>query len=356
MSPRLSNMRALRTVHRMPGAFMSSRPTIKEVSRIAGVSFKTVSRVLNNEKHVSEETRRRVEEVVARLNFRPSLAARTLAGRKSFQVALIYDNPSPYYVYHTQEGAQERCAELGYRLLIQPVDMKSPDLVSNVLGLIDESHLDGLILSPPVTEVSELLDALDSRKLDYVRIAPGIRRDDGMSVGMDDVAAAREMTRHLIAHGHRRIAFIRGSESHISSWERLEGYKLELAAHDIPFDPTLVVEGENSFASGCRAAVSLLALNPRPTAIFAGNDDMAAGVLAEAHGREIAVPDQLSVAGFDDGELAQAVWPPLTTIRQPVRELAMAATDLLLAKNGEEGGVALEHALIERKSTGPVPK
>ena len=126
------------------GKVMSSRPTIKEVSKITGVSFKTVSRVLNNEKHVSEETRRRVEEVVARLNFRPSHVARTLAGRKSFQVGLLYDNPSPYYIYHVQTGAQQRCTELGYRLLLQPIDSQSPDLVSNVLALIDETHLDGL--------------------------------------------------------------------------------------------------------------------------------------------------------------------------------------------------------------------
>src|ERR1044072_5805385 len=149
---------------------MTSRPTIKEVSKIAGVSFKTVSRVLNNEKHVSEETRRRVEEVVARLNFRPSHAARTLAGRRSFQVALLYDNPSPYYVYHVQTGAQQRCSELGYRLLIQPVDSQAPDLVSNVMALIDEAHLDGVILSPPVTEIPALLDELDRRALPYVRI------------------------------------------------------------------------------------------------------------------------------------------------------------------------------------------
>ena len=335
---------------------MSSRPTIKEVSKIAGVSFKTVSRVLNNEKHVSEETRRRVEEVVARLNFRPSHAARTLAGRRSFQVALVYDNPSPYYVYHTQEGAQHRCSELGYRLLIQPVDIKSKDLVSNVLGLIDESHLDGLILSPPVTEATELLDELDRRGLPYVRIAPGVRKQSGMAATMDDIAAARELTRHLIGHGHRRIAFIRGPESHVSSWDRLQGYRDELEANGIAYDPALVATGENSFTSGCEAAQALLALDPPPTAIFAGNDDMAAGVLAVAHGRDIAVPEALSVAGFDDGELAQAVWPPLTTIRQPVRELAAAAADMLLGGNSADTQLTLDHELMVRKTTGPAPK
>lgn len=334
---------------------MSSRPTIKEVSKIAGVSFKTVSRVLNNEKHVSEETRRRVEEVVARLNFRPSHAARTLAGRRSFQVALLYDNPSPYYVYHVQTGAQQRASTLGYRLLLQPVDVLSEDLVGNVMALVDEAHLDGLILSPPVTEAPALLDALDKRGLPYVRIAPGVRKDSGMASTMDDVAAARAMTRHLIDLGHRAIGFIRGAETHISSSDRLEGYKQELAAHGIAYDPQLVVAGDYSFRSGTEATRALLALTPRPTAIFAGNDDMAAGALAVAHELDIDLPGELSIAGFDDSDLAQAVWPPLTTIRQPVRELADAAVELLLGGSGETR-VSLDHELIVRKSTGPAPK
>lgn len=335
---------------------MSSRPTIKEVSKIAGVSFKTVSRVLNNEKHVSEETRRRVEEVVARLNFRPSHAARTLAGRKSFQVGLLYDNPSPYYIYHVQTGAQQRCTELGYRLLLQPIDSQSPNLVSNVLALIDETHLDGLILSPPVTEATALLDELDRRGLPYVRIAPGVRQQSGMAASMDDVAAARELVRHLIDLGHRRIAFISGPASHVSSSDRLQGYREALAAAGIAFDPALVVPGDYSFTSGHEAAKTLLLRENRPTAIFAGNDDMAAGALATAHENDIAVPEALSIAGFDDSDLARAVWPPLTTIRQPVHELAAAAAELLLSGDAPSPRVTLEHKLIVRATTGPAPK
>lgn len=334
---------------------MSIRPTIKEVSKIAGVSFKTVSRVLNNEKHVSEETRRRVEEVVARLNFRPSHAARTLAGRRSFQVALLYDNPSPYYVYHVQTGAQGRCSALGYRLLLQPMDVLSDDLVGNVMALVDEAHLDGLILSPPVTEATALLDALDERGLPYVRIAPGVRKDHGMASMMDDIGAARAMTRHLIEQGHRAIAFIRGPETHVSSRDRLIGYRQELEEHGIAYDPRLVTPGDYSFRSGGEATRALLALTPRPTAIFAGNDDMAAGALAVAHELDIAVPDALSIAGFDDSDLAQAVWPPLTTIRQPVGELADAAANLLLGGGGETQ-VMLDYELIVRTSTGKAPQ
>jgi LacI family transcriptional regulator len=343
---------------KLPGAgdAMSSRPTIKEVSKIAGVSFKTVSRVLNNEKHVSEATRRRVEEAVARLNFRPSHAARTLAGRRSFSVALLYDNPSPYYVYHMQHGAQQRCVELGFRLLHQPVDIQAEDFVAQVLALVDEAHLDGVIISPPVTELVELIEALDRRGIPYVRIAPGAQPHVGLSATMDDVAAACELIEHLLGLGHRAIAFISGPASHVSSRQRLEGYRAALEAHGVPFDSDLVVPGDYSFASGREAARTLLARAARPTAIFAGNDDMAAGALAVAHELNIPVPGKLSIAGFDDTDLASAVWPPLTTIRQPVRELAYAAADLMLGGRPQGDSVTLGHALIIRSSTGPVGK
>lgn len=333
---------------------MPRRPTIKEVSKLAGVSFKTVSRVLNSEKNVSEETRRRVEQVMAELNYRPNLAARTLAGRKSFQVALLYDNPSPYYVYHLLAGAQERCADLGYRLLVQPVDALDAGLAANVAALIDETRLDGLILSPPVTESAALLAELDLRALPYVRIEPGIRRDQGRIVTIDDAAAAREMTEYLIGLGHRDIAFITGPNLHISSVERLNGYRAALTAHDIAFDPALVLAGDYTLQSGRDAAAVLLSRPRRPTAIFAGNDDMAAGALAVAHQLEIDVPGALSITGFDDADLAAAIWPPLTTIRQPIREVARAAADLLLSNDCREDRLTLAHSLIVRGSAGPV--
>ena len=335
---------------------MARRPTIKEVSKLAGVSFKTVSRVLNNEKHVSAATRRRVEEAVARLNFRPSHAARTLAGRRSWSIGLLYDNPSPYYIYHIQHGAQRRCDELGYRLLHQPCDSRAADFVSRVMALVDETYLDGLIISPPVTEAPGLIEALDERGLPHVCIAPGPGAGAGRLVKIDDVAAAREMAEHLLALGHRAIAFIEGPGHHVSSHQRLQGYRAAFEAAGIAWQPDLVAQGDYGFASGREAARALLDRVGRPTAIFAGNDEMAAGALAVAHEMDIAVPGQLSIAGFDDSDLASAVWPPLTTIHQPVDDLAYAAADMLLGEPREVGCITLDHALIVRGSTGPAPR
>ena len=328
------------------------RVTIKDVSKLAGVSIKTVSRVLNKERYVRADTQAKVEAAVEALKFSPSLAARTLGGRRSFQIALIYDNHSPFYIHQIQEGVWAQCREQGVRMLAQPADVGSPTLAAEVGGLIDETHVDGIILSSPVTDAPEVLVELELRGIPFVRISPGTNHAMTSSVFMDDVQAADDMTTHLINEGHRRIGFIIGHPNHMASDQRLFGYRRALDRAGIAFEPGLVRPGQFDFASGAAAAELLLDLPEAPTAIFASNDDMAAGVLAVAHRRDIAVPEALSVAGFDDTELASAVWPPLTTIRQPTRDLAYSAAGLLFA---EEVGVVhrrLQHELVVRGSTG----
>ncbi len=328
------------------------RVTIKDVSRVAGVSIKTVSRVLNKEKYVREETKRRVEEAVAALNFSPSLAARTLAGRRSFQIALLYDNHSPHYIHQVQEGVWARTREEGVRMLAQPVDVASPNLAAEVGGLIDETHVDGIILSSPVTDAPEVLAELERRHIRFVRISPGTNHAMTSSVFMDDVQAADDMTSHLINQGHKRIGFVIGHPNHMASDQRHFGYRRALDRAGIAYEPNLVRQGSFDFGSGRAAAEALIALPNPPTAIFASNDDMAAGVLAYAHGLGLDVPEDLSVAGFDDTALASLVWPPLTTIRQPVRDLAYTAATLLFGEDETVIHQRLPHELVIRASTG----
>jgi LacI family transcriptional regulator len=327
------------------------RPTIKDVSALAQVSLKTVSRVLNNEPYVSAEIRERVERAVKELNFRPSLAARVLAGRRSFQIALIYDNHSPHYIYQLQTGVWARCAEAGVRLLSQPCDAASPDLADEVGGLIDQTRVDGVILSAPVTDVAAALEELERRSVPYVRISPGTDHGRSSSVSMDDVQAADEMTSHLIALGHRRIGFVIGHPNHQASDQRHFGYRRALDRAGIAYEPKLVRHGLFDFASGEAAGDVLLDLPQRPTAIFASNDDMAAGVLTVAHRRGLSLPRDLSVAGFDDTALASQLWPPLTTVRQPTRDLAYAAATLLFEREEDPVHRRLAHELVVRAST-----
>ena len=331
------------------------RATIKDVSAAARVSTKTVSRVLNKERYVSEETRQRVERAVAELQFSPSTAARMLAGKRSHQVALLYDNHSPHYIHQIQTGVWARCVEEGVRLLAQPMDVASTTLKREVGGLIDQTQVDGVILSSPVTDALAVLDELEARGVSYVRISPGTEHGRSSSVSMDDVQAADDMTSHLIALGHRRIGFVIGHVNHTASDQRLYGYRRALDRAGLTFEPKYVRQGAFDFPSGEAAADMLLDLPQPPTAIFASNDDMAAGVLAVAHRRGLSLPRDLSVAGFDDTPLASQLWPPLTTVRQPTRDLAYAAASLLFM--GEEGEVhrRLPHELVLRGSTTTAP-
>jgi LacI family transcriptional regulator len=329
----------------------AGRITIREVSQAAGVSIKTVSRVLNKERHVKDETRQRVEEAARSLGFRPSSVARALAGRRSFQVALLCDNPSPYYINEVQTGAYERCVQGGFRLIFQPCDSATPTLVDIVVDLIEATHADGLILTPPIVDDFAVLEELLRRRVNFVRVAPGDDRAIAPSVMMDDVAAAREMTEYLISLGHRRIGFIVGHPAHSASGKRLVGYRAALAAHGIKPDPDLIQSGYFDFASGRAAATRLIALPDRPTAIFASNDDMAAGVVAVAHESGLGIPEDISIAGFDDTNIASMIWPPLTTVRQPMRELAYHAADLLLGNADASERRLLPHELVIRGTT-----
>jgi LacI family transcriptional regulator len=329
------------------------RSTIKDVARIAKVSTKTVSRVLNNERYVSADARVRVERAMAELNFRPSVAARILAGKRSYQIALIYDNHSPHYIHQIQVGVWARCVEEGVRLLAQPSDAASPLLAAEVGGLIDQTQVDGVILSSPVTDAVAALEELERRNIPYVRISPGSEHGRSSSVSMDDVQAADDMTSHLIALGHKRIGFIIGHPNHTASDLRLFGYRRALDRAGLPFEPKYVRPGAFDFASGEAAADVLLDLPQPPTAIFASNDDMAAGVLTVAHRRGMILPRDLSVAGFDDTALASQLWPPLTTVRQPTRDLAYAAASLLFAGDEDRVHRRLPHELVIRASTAP---
>lgn len=332
---------------------MSGRANIRDVAAMAGVAVKTVSRVLNDHPYVSAKTRARVESAMQALDFKPSVAARILSGAKSNQIALIYDNHSPYYMFQIQSGCWERCHEAGIRLLAQPVNVADPEVGEAVRGLIAETHVDGVILSSPVTDCEPVLRALEATRLPFVRISPGANHALTSSVFMDDVQAADDMTTHLVNLGHRRIGFIKGHPNHRASGDRLFGYRRALDRAGVVYEPALVADGEFDFESGVRAADHFLSLAIPPTAIFAANDDMAAGVLAVAHDRGVEVPTQLSVAGFDDTTLARTVWPPLTTIHQPMAELARTATEILISGGDQISHHRLPHRLVSRQSVAP---
>jgi LacI family transcriptional regulator, galactose operon repressor len=328
----------------------SRRASIHDVAEQAGVSIKTVSRVLNREPNVSQATRDRVMEAVSALSYRPNIFARGLASVRSFLIGLLYDNPSASYVAGLQFGALARCREEGYHLIVEVLDSQDPELGRAISSLVNESVLHGVILTPPLCDSPVVLEALTSAGASFVRIAPGRAVADAPSVTIDDRRAARDMTAYLLSLGHRRIGFIKGHPEHGAAHERFEGYAEALREAGVSVDPQFCAQGLFSYQSGMEAAEQLLSLKTRPTAIFASNDDMAAAVLAASQRYNLRTPGELSVAGFDDSLVAQVVWPRLTTCKQPIAEMAAAAVSMLV-QGGAPASRRLEHEIIVREST-----
>jgi LacI family transcriptional regulator len=316
------------------------RATINDIARLAGVSKKTVSRVINQSPFVKQETRARIDAVIQQIGYTPDPQARGLAFRRSFLIGLVYDNPNAQYIVNSQEGVLDALRGSGFELVVHPCDRLSEDFVPGVRRFVERQKLHGVILLPPVSEDQTLARALEEIDCQFVRLA-SVRFDDTprMIVSSDRDAAAEAAT-YLESLGHRRIGFIAGPQHHRSAHERKGGFMDALEKRGVTLPPELVVEGAYSFESGVACAEALLARRPRPTAIFASNDEMAAGVYKAAFRLKIAIPDELSVVGFDDSPVASRLSPALTTIRLPIRDMARLAASKLLPVNGAAGDAA----------------
>lgn len=334
--------------------------TIKDVAARAGVSPKTVSRVINGESYVRAELREAVQKVVDELGYRPNAFARGLSSSRSFLIGLFFDDPASGYAADVQRGALARCRALSYHLVVEQVDRDRADWLEHCDATLRVVRLSGAILTPPVCDWPELLDLLERHQVPVVRIAPGDFPIRTPQVQMDDYGAAREMTAQLIAMGHSGIVFIQGNPTHHAAAHRYKGFCAAMADAGLAVPNARVLQGDFSFRSGLEAAEQLLSHSNRPTAVFAANDEMALAVLVVAMRHGIAVPEQLSVAGFDDAPIARMAWPQLTTIRQPNVEMAATAVEMLVRAQGSADAGAmvrqLPYALVMRTSTGPLDR
>ncbi len=341
------------------------KATISDVAELAGVSIKTVSRVVNNEPNVRESTQAKVEAAISRLNYRPNQSARNLASHHAHLIGLIYDDPSAYeipsagYVIRMQQGTLRACSKADYELLIHPCNYRGRKVGTEIKALIEQARPAGIILAAPLSNMPKIVRAIEATGTPFVRLSPGKTNSKQFNIVTNDREVCAEMTRYLASLGHSKIAFIKGHPSHKAVTNRFLGYKDGLEQSGLDFDERLVANGDNSFGSGKVAAKHLLDLESPPTAIFAANDDMAAAVIHVADRLGIDVPGQLSVAGFDDIALARQVYPALTTIRQPLSAMAERAAAILIAGNAsgviEPGTEIVPAALKIRGSTGPAP-
>ncbi|MDE2497854.1 MAG: LacI family DNA-binding transcriptional regulator [Xanthomonadaceae bacterium] len=331
--------------------------TLDDVASKAGVSAKTVSRVVNGERSVRPQTRERVLRAIEQLGYRPNLLARGLSGAHAYTVGLIYDNPNAYYIIAMQQGALTACDALNFGLQIRTCNSRSPALAEDLRNFVHRSRLSGLVLTTPVSERAASLRKLAAYDIPFVRIlsAADDPDDEFPCVYVDDRDAAYAIVSHLLQLGHVRIGFLQGGKHHHASAERLKGYKDALQHYGVPLRKELMIAGDYVFDDGFRGAWRLFDLAEPPTAIFGCNDEIAAGALAAAQAAGLHVPYDVSIAGFEDSPFSRHSWPPLTTARQRADVIVERATRMLISRiNGndiENEGFTPE--LVVRGSTAP---
>ncbi|NCP20091.1 MAG: LacI family DNA-binding transcriptional regulator [Erythrobacter sp.] len=341
--------------------------TIKHVAADAGVSLQTVSRVINGEPNVRPAMKERVQASIEKLGYVPSIAARRMSGSRSYLILALNDRERTIADWQARQGTDWvdqmllggmlKCAEFGYRMIIELVDTHSDHVERELNAALIALEPDGIILTPPHSENPLITGLLKKRGVPFARI--GVRDSSpGLTLEMDDEGAARLATQHLIDLGHRRIGFIKGAPEYQLSARREQGWRDAMEQAGLPADG-LSAAGDFSYESGLAAATELLARSPQTTAILASNDQMAIATLDAAAERGIAVPFDLSIVSFDNTPIAMFSQPPLTAVDQPIAATVSRAVELLIAANrGEELPTeteVIEARLIERGSTALAP-
>jgi LacI family transcriptional regulator, galactose operon repressor len=337
--------------------------TIHEVAARAGVSVKTVSRVLNEPENVRENTRERVHDAMRALNYRPNEAARQLRGQTATNIGVLLGDPSSGYQSRVHQAMLAACLAAGSYLCVELFEGPSPGWEERVSVFIQQTRISGMVLLPPLCDFQPLKTLLRDLGVRVVAISPAMPDPVNPSVSMDDRAAASEIVGALIDLGHTRIGHVTGDPDHVAASLRRNGYVDAFITRGLARPPLeLMVEGDFRFRKGRLAAEQLLAVKPAPTAVFAANDDTAAAVCMVAHGLGLRIPRDLSVVGFDDTPIASAIWPTLTTVRQPFTAMAESALKALAladapGREPQRGRTYVErYELVFRESSGPPGK
>lgn len=337
------------------------KPTINDVARLAGVSKKTVSRVINRSPLLSGDTRERVLGVIRDLGYIPNPQARALALGRNFLIGLIHDNPNAQLVLNVQHGILEALQGSEFELIVRPVDRGSSMMLQDVRHFLERQRLYGVVILPPVSENDDLARLCDELGCRYVRMGSAQLDDPDHMVASNDRQVVKEAVTYLIGQGHRLIGLVSGPHGFRSASERRLGFEDAIGDAGLKLPRSLIAEGNYTFESGVTAAERLLDLSPRPTAIFSSNDEMATGIVYAARQRGLSVPEDLSVIGFDDTPFAAHVWPPLTTVRWPIVSMARsAATKLVGGITDPDSDIdqpsMFPSTLVYRASVGPPAK
>jgi len=332
-------------VRRVPGG----KVTIKDVAEMCGVSTQTISRVINQRPDVSPETRRAVEETIARVGYHPSALARSLVQRRSFTLGFVTTGLKYVGIAQTLTGIAEQCEALGYGLLVKDLPESAEGELLSVIDFFDARHAEGIIVLVPGLDVPAHLAAQRLPPWCPPMVFLKSSVDDRFTtIAVDNVGGARVATDHLLSLGRRHVAHIAGPASCLESHERLEGWKQAIGAAGLPIDERAVAAGDWASPSGADAFTSLLESYPEMDAVFAGNDQMALGALSVCHRRGLSVPGDVAVIGFDGVSEAEHFTPSLSTMRQPLREMGLAAvTELLARVNAGDDELPVKHVVLD---------
>jgi LacI family transcriptional regulator len=333
--------------------------TIHDVARHAGVSPMTVSRVINSENNVREETRAKVAASVKTLRFSPNPAARNLASAASIHIGILYANSTAAYLSELLLGVLEQSSHSSCQLVLEQCENLESE--RKAVQRLIAGHVDGVILPAPLCDSEDALKTVVSAGIPAVLVTSGRPAPGFSAVSINDFEAAREMTRYLLGLGHRRIAFINGHPGHTASGQRFRGFMEGMTEAGVEVSANQVAQGFFTYRSGLEAAEKLLANGFNPTAIFACNDDMAAATIAIAHRKGLDVPGDIAIAGFDDTPLATMIWPELTTVHRPIADMAREAVRLLIEqvrakRSGKQPATEhrlMKYTLVKRDSSGP---
>jgi LacI family transcriptional regulator len=305
----------------------NSKVTIVEVAEQAGVSFGTVSRVINNDVHVKKETRARVLETMHRLGFVANRQARSLAGGKSNSIGVLVPDLGTGYIGEIIRGIDAELSLIGLDLILYTTH-RTASKEANYVTNLATGMVDGLLLVLPRSP-ADFIGNLTQRKFPFVLIDHQGAGRDCPAVGATNWQGGYNATEYLIKLGHTRIGFITGSMDLGCAGDRLAGYRAALRTNHIPDEPDLVYEGDFFQSAGYAGAGVLLDQPAPPTAIFASNDVMAMGALDAVRNRGLRIPDDISVVGFDDIPQASLIHPALTTVKQPLEKMGRVATQML---------------------------
>ncbi|MEF3303916.1 LacI family DNA-binding transcriptional regulator [Paenibacillus sp. GYB003] len=330
--------------------------TIKDIARMAGVSHTTVSRALNDSPLIHEETKRKIRAIAERLDYTPNYSAKSLVLARSYHIGLFFSTlskgTSSNFFHETVKGVHSAVSSK-YHLIVNAID----DYDGN-FSPVTRKTFDGVIVMSQSDADESFIRYVADKSIPLVVLNRNAERISPVNVLADDRAGVFRVVEHMIAQGHRRIAIIEGKQSFKSSAARKDGYLQALGQYGVDTDPKLHVVGGYTLEGGYKAMKQLLRADPMPTAVFCSSDEMAVGAMKAIAEQGLSVPDDMSVAGFDDDVFSAFLSPALTTVKRPVETISRIGAEKLLA-DIERGApsretVYVETELVVRESVKPI--